>query len=228
MYPTSPILQRTICIQTRHFLGSAFTVDVGDKLALITARHLMKDYVEGQVDEISFSTGTTFEKIKVIPHFPSSSTADITVLQTGELIDPNRFAGLELSGGHMIIGQDVYFIGFPYFGGLLEYASPELNNGFPIPLVKKACLSGFVGEVQYLDGHNNPGFSGGPVIFNAEGKQKICGVVSSFVGKPWALVATESTESEFVENLGIINSYKIELAVELLEKVYGQKPNANL
>ena len=63
-----------------------------------------------------------------------------------------------------MLSQDVYFLGFPYD---LTNDGGTINRNFPIPLIKKGILSAIqVGEVKtlLLDGHNNPGFSGGPVV----------------------------------------------------------------
>ena len=62
----------------------------------------------------------------------------------------------------MPLGQSSLMVGFP---SGLPYAHYEINNGFPIPFIKSATLSGsnFANDtvVHYWDGHNNPGFSGG-------------------------------------------------------------------
>ena len=66
-------------------------------------------------------------------------------------------------------GQDVYFLGFPY--GLHGDMS-ALSNDLPFPFVKKGIISLFHNDGVnriYLDGHNNPGFSGGPVVFMPAG-----------------------------------------------------------
>ena len=63
--------------------------------------------------------------------------------------------------------------------------------GYPLPLVKEALLSGMnsddSGKVSsmYLDGYNNPGFSGGPVVRRDYSKAELTysavGVISGFV-----------------------------------------------
>ncbi|MBD0302410.1 MAG: hypothetical protein ICV85_09595, partial [Tolypothrix sp. T3-bin4] len=74
---------------------------------------------------------------------------------------------LEPSSENIFYGQDVYFLGFPYS---LRGHGGEINREFPLPLVKKAIVSMMPSRENgsdsfYLDGHNNPGFSGSPVIF---------------------------------------------------------------
>ena len=79
----------------------------------------------------------------------------------------------------LTLGQDVLFLGFPY--GLANELG-ELNNYFPVPLVKKGIVSALQFEearVLLLDGHNNPGFSGGPVVYQSttdrEGSMTVVG-----------------------------------------------------
>lgn len=91
------------------------------------------------------------------------------------------------SADRVAYGQDVYFLGFPY--GINDAVALQENH-LPMPLIKKACLSALIkdeeaGTTFLLDGHNNPGFSGGPVIFAALGqsfplKFNVLGVVSGY------------------------------------------------
>ena len=89
------------------------------------------------------------------------------------------------------------------------------------------------GYVLYLDGHNNPGFSGGPVIFANYSKQdrlQIAGVVSGCRTQPTEVLDVEVEESQsstgekqkkiihyVPENAGIIVAYSFsEYRVERL------------
>jgi hypothetical protein len=84
----------------------------------------------------------------------------------------------------MYLSQDAYFLGYPYG---LHAEGGSLNAHFPLAIVKKACLSMFAlgGPDAYilLDGHNNPGFSGGPVVFAPNGQgapTNVAAVVSGY------------------------------------------------
>lgn len=70
--------------------------------------------------------------------------------------------GISLDSTPIAFGMDVFFYGFP-LGNLGTEAL-----GIKFPLVKKAIVSGWVkyngADVMVLDGHVNPGFSGGPVV----------------------------------------------------------------
>ena len=95
----------------------------------------------------------------------------------------------------MIYGQDAYFLGFPY-GLKSEYE--DFNNNFPVPFVKKAIVSSLDTDkdcnrqIIFLDGHNNPGFSGGPVVFT-ELRKNVYKVVSVISGVPLQQRANLST-----------------------------------
>ena len=94
---------------------------------------------------------------------------------------------VELSASNIKIGQDVAFVGFPFGWNNTQY---DFNNGYPIPFVKAAIVSAFIPKDQtsvvFLDGHNNPGFSGGPIAADHMPRKdpklgpKIIGVVSTF------------------------------------------------
>ena len=67
--------------------------------------------------------------------------------------------------------------------GLGMEVKTDLNAGFPLPLVKKAAVSalGLEDGPILLDGHNNPGFSGGPVARRrTKEEQTVIGVVSGY------------------------------------------------
>jgi hypothetical protein len=84
----------------------------------------------------------------------------------------------------MQLGQDVYFVGFPYADPALNTITPALEN---IGFVRKAVWSAqqIVDKAitMYFDGRNNAGFSGSPIVFLENGKPaefKVAGVVSGY------------------------------------------------
>lgn len=128
---------------------------------------------------------------------------------------------LPATSGGIIWGQDVYFLGYPYgwFGNV-----GGLNRDFPMPFVKKAILSCMTTEAEvqvlFLDGHNNPGFSGGPVVFKEPHKNeyKVASVISGYryTNEP-IFAGDEKFPLGYRYNTGIIVSYGIKHAVELIE-----------
>ncbi|MEK6977238.1 MAG: hypothetical protein AABX40_02405, partial [Candidatus Hydrothermarchaeota archaeon] len=128
------------------------------------------------------------------------------------------------SSGGMALGQDVYFLGYPY--GLSTDVGPELNADFPLPLVKKAIVSSVVfrdNRLEYLllDGHNNPGFSGGPVYYTPPGKpqeHRVAGVISGYRYE-WEPVYLKQKESSltYKYNTGIIIAVGIRIVLDIID-----------
>ena len=111
-------------------------------------------------------------------------------------------------------------MGFPYgFHGELG----ALNNNLPFPFVKKAIVSLMYNDGVHrilLDGHNNPGFSGGPVVFKPAGSQdfRICSVISGFVkmDEPVSM-GGKQTMLTYEYNTGIVESIGINHALDLIQ-----------
>jgi hypothetical protein len=84
-------------------------------------------------------------------------------------------------------GQDAYFLGFPY-----NIGSPMVpNGGYPLAFVKHALISVIQPlnlekkeSLYQMDGYNNPGFSGGPVVVKDFSKPEftyaVIAVISGF------------------------------------------------
>ena len=114
----------------------------------------------------------------------------------------------------MVYGQDAYFLGFPL--GMTF----DLENGY-FPLVKRCTISGtthkFDGRpVLLLDGWNNPGFSGAPVVFRppaitAPEPMRVAGIVTSYAQQPGQVRAGGRIVSgaEVLMNSGIIIAEQI-------------------
>lgn len=102
----------------------------------------------------------------------------------------------------------------------------ELNRLFPFPLVKKAIVSAMMTDdkkcINLLDGHNNPGFSGGPVVFqdpkSPQLKFKVAGVIASYRVDREPVVDADGNETPFHydSNTGIIESYGVNHALDAI------------
>lgn len=168
---TRGILQRTFRIRYGGAIGTCFTVDVANRRYLVTARHIAGT-VSYSVDiEIKHEGIWKPVPVRLVGH--GDGDIDVSVLAP-----QYPFGGSEVLTfpAPMTLGEDVYFLGFP-FGMSME--TGDLNLNLPLPFVKKATLSAFtdVGQVL-LDGHNNPGFSGGPVVDSSG--DRVIGVISGY------------------------------------------------
>lgn len=82
---------------------------------------------------------------------------DVSVLAPSSALSP-RGLPIQVSSDGLAYGQEVFFLGFPYhFLGNVSFT----DDGYPLPFVKRATFSCFATRGYLLDGHNNPGFSGG-------------------------------------------------------------------
>lgn len=231
---TSNVLQRTLFIEFNGQTASSFTVDFNEIHYLVTARHLFiadkssKPY-DFKVEDDSIVTIKIFhdnqwKNITGKIHFHNNIDIDIAVFETPIRLSPNLQLSMESSG--LSVGQDVFFLGFPY---QLKGDAGDMNNSFPFPFVKKASFSaiqkGANGEVIfYFDGHNNPGFSGGPIVFKKQNSNdfQICSVVRGYVPQKGSM-DTPLGKASYTENSGIIVSYNIRHCREIIDKITGAK-----
>jgi hypothetical protein len=145
---------------------------------------------------------------------------DIAVMAVAFQLSPTH--PLPASDKDSYFGQDVYFLGFP-FGLGAEVG--EANRHFPVPFIKKAVLSSIVNDpsgarILYLDGHNNPGFSGGPVVFSPPPRiddMRVASVVSGYRFDPQPVfLGDHETALVARHNTGIIITYAVSHAVDVI------------
>ena len=219
---TANVIHRVFCLGFPNHHGTGFTVDWGGKQYLITAKHLVKDIKEKDTLNIFHENKWKPIDISLVGHCDEG--VDISVLATNDQLSPPH--PMEPSSGGLGYGQDVYFLGFPYSDGS---SLSKINRNFPLPFVKKAIISCFrslkpetmmATDRIFLDGHNNPGFSGGPVVFKERGKKeyKVAAVISGHMHRNEPVYqGKEKTNLEYQANTGIIISYSIEPAVAIIK-----------
>jgi hypothetical protein len=213
------VLTRTFRIAFNEQFGTAFTIDVEGKQYLITARHLVNE--QGAVT-IQVQHEMQWKNLRCNVIGRGADNADITVLAPA--LQLSYTLPLLPSIDKMALGMDVHFLGFPY--GLQSNVPKEINLDFPLPLVKKACVSMFAlqeptGKYFLLDGQNNPGFSGGPVVFVPIGKGidkvSVAGVISGFQYQ-WEPIYAGGKEVPLAikYNTGIVIAYAIGHALDII------------
>lgn len=210
---TANFIHRTFRICYENSIGTAFTIDVDGRQYLVTARHVVPNL--GESDNIDVFGNATWTPIPVqlVGHGPGD--IDVSVLAPRVALTPPGLP-IQVSSGGLVYGQEVYFLGFPYdFLGNVVF----IDEGYPLPFVKRAIVSCFDKDVYLLDGHNNPGFSGGPVIFGHPGTSptNVAAVISGYKFVPEPILKDEAkTGLTYKYNTGIIVSYKIEHALSLI------------
>jgi hypothetical protein len=179
---TSNVLKRVVRIVIGQSSGTAFTLDVDARHYLVTAKHVVATIKEAEAT------------IKVCGDGGQCVDTPVTVLRCADPIDiavlvPRKLLTatftLPADSAGMVLGQDVFFVGFPYADPALNTITPALEN---IGFVRKAVWSAQQRKdnaiTMYFDGRNNAGFSGSPIVFLEQGKPgydfKVAGVVSGY------------------------------------------------
>ncbi|MCB1065599.1 MAG: trypsin-like peptidase domain-containing protein [Verrucomicrobiae bacterium] len=212
---TANIIYRVFRIKCGNESGTAFAIDVDGRQYLATAKHVLDGYSGSDSVEIYANGG--WQDLKTEKVGDAGGDVDVSVLATPNQLTPPRPFPLPPDSDGIVYGQDAFFLGYPY-GLMSKFSLGTSEGGYPLPLVKRALVSSFEGGVFLLDGHNNPGFSGAPVVFKPQGvgEFKVAGIISGYksVTAPIFSGADETPFSHQV-NTGIIVSYDIKHAVEL-------------
>ena len=175
MLLTANTLQKTFLIKQGNHTGTAFAVEVEGKQYLATAKHVVPDPSE----QPKVMHAETWKDLPFNSIFHHPGEPDIAVITLNQQIAPSH--PVELSSAGISLGQNMIILGFPFGWNYTQY---DINNGYPMPFVKSATFSALLHKKELttiiLDGHSNPGFSGGPIV--AEGKSqmepKVIGVVT--------------------------------------------------
>ncbi len=197
--------------------GTGFLTEQNGCVCLVTARHLVQHLMRGDAIEIQRNGNWEPVVIQEIAHDPKLDVSVIvTQLPLGVILN-----SVDLSMERIIYGQDVYFLGFPHgwFGDV-----GTLLSGYPLPFVKRALVSNLTGggdKEFYLDGINNPGFSGGPVVFknSASGSWQIGGVISGYRYIEQDVIGSKNAELKYEVNTGIVVASPINSAVSLIREL---------
>lgn len=215
---TSNVYMRTFQFRFGDSSGTCFTLDVESRQYIVTAKHLVKAITGAAIIYIKHDQEWKNLPVNLVGH--GEGDVDISVLAADIPLSSEK---LNLPAtGDIIIGQDVYFVGFPY--GLATEVG-QMNNDFPLPFIKKALFSSWDNEagVLYLDGFNNRGFSGGPVVFRTRANVdfsvdfSVAAVISGYRYEIAPVYLGDSpTSYQIKNNTGIIVSYDIKYALDLI------------
>ena len=202
---TSNVINRVFMLRYQGGTATIFSIEVEGREYLVTAKHAVTSLSSDTHIEIYHHQQWRSYPVNLVGH--SQGDMDVAVLAAQQQVAP-RLALPPTSGG-LIYGQDVFFLGFPY--GWINQDIPGGQR--PLPFVKKAIVSLMekTGTIFYLDGHNNRGFSGGPVVFKPHNSNDfhVAGVISGYLTMPEA-----GTHGKV--NTGIIKAFSIRVAREVI------------
>lgn len=212
------ILNRTRLIKVGNEAGTAFGIDYHGKLYLVTAKHIVASLPSGSSQIKVWQSGNWVDYSIVKTHLPPSDQVDIAVLETNEKVSQPFQVIPETNAGGVTFGQQVWFLGFPW--GL-----HTSDRKVEFPFIKKGTMSAIDATdinavVLYIDGFNNPGFSGGPIVYwsFSEHAYRICGVVKGYrEDTAKILVNGERVDTNLLVNSGILVGYSISHALQAIE-----------
>jgi S1-C subfamily serine protease len=222
----SNVLLRVFQIRVGGDSGTTFTIEHLGKQYLVTARHVIATLCPNNVCpnqiEVEISKDQEWRKLKVKPLLPAKERVDIAVLVPD--VDVSVRSELPPDSADMYFGQDVYFLGFPqtYDGRILSTSFGTLR----VPFMKKGILSAEDTSdpeafLFYIDGFNNPGFSGGPVVcMNPKTRQwHVFAVVRGYLPtKALSDVNHHFVENDVLVNSGILIAYDIRHAIKAIDE----------
>ena len=198
--------------------GTAFTIDHQNKQYLITAKHIVPSNSRDTIIKLFHDKLWKDLSVKVVG--TAEGEVDITIFSPSVRLSPD--VKLEPNAGGIIIGQDVYFVGYPY-----KMWAVVGERKLPFPYIKKGILSSpFFDEdgIQrfFIDAIDNPGFSGGPIVFAEPNKYeyKVAAVVSKFKVEFEEVVNEEGEKTGLrcAYNTGFLIGYGIKHAIDLIER----------
>lgn len=186
---TSNVFERVLNVRVnagtnREATATAFTLDVDGREYLITAKHVVAGLKDTNKLDIFINDHWLPLTVKI---FRCADPIDIAVLIPPYQLTVNF--PLPFNGGDIQLGQQAYFLGFPYG---LHSPVHGADGPYPLALIKRGTFSGQVpvdpskkAVEILLDGYNNPGFSGGPIVYRDFSQSgyvmNVIGVISGFI-----------------------------------------------
>jgi hypothetical protein len=205
---TNNALMRTFMLATNFGTGTTFSIDIDNREYWVTAKHMFTGVKTGPAG--TFTTKTVQANILSqagegeeghdLHWIPTTFTTidpgkdiDIIVLVPDHALLSDIAYKLASENASVPMGGDCEFLGYPYpFNGWKAQFSdgkqPEKLTAVWLPYIKHCTVSGRINEkgmlVWILDGINNHGFSGGPVLTGTGPNQKVFAVISGYYPEP--------------------------------------------
>ena len=185
---TSNVLERVLKVRVNagtknEEIATAFTLDVDGREYLITAKHVVNGPKDEDKLDIFVNNDWSALDVRI---YRCDDPIDIAILIPPRQLTVNF--SLPFDTRSFFYGQDAYFLGFPYG---IQSPGHGLNGPYPLAIIKRGTISGKVdvdpskkASLILLDGYNNPGFSGGPIVFRDLNQpsviMSVIGVISGF------------------------------------------------
>ncbi len=234
--PTINMLSRTLRVQSQYGTGTIFSIDIDSREYWVTATHIVTGAKGKPYGRISQKTielkllNPGGEGLEWLPArfsvLQPDADVDVVALAPDRLIlDKEKGPSPPASSQGLMFGGPCEFLGYALAGGWR--ASWDTGARFWMPFVKHCTVSGTDTDSRMwiLDGINNPGFSGGPVILGTGNDLKIVGVISGYYLEPTEVIrgnasrlAPDAPKDIVNINSGFIIAYDIAHAVDAIKK----------
>ena len=229
-------MARVYMVRSPFGLATIFSVDVDNREYWITAKHVVTGAEHSPYGPVKTKTvkldllDPTSQEPHWIPEefavIDTDANVDIVALATSVVL-LNQPGPVTASNGGETLGGECEFLGFPYGSGYVGVF--DTGKKWLLPFVKHAYVSAIIHDpvqVMILDGINNPGFSGGPVIVGGMDQQRIVGVISGYETDLAAVVPTLAVDPQTLRppkqgvriNNGFIIAYPIRYALDAIHK----------
>lgn len=185
----SQILHRVIHIQNPHTggTGSAFFIEIDEVEYICTARHIFDKFASNEID-IRYGQKRISMQVDVVGI--GRGDDDVIVFRPAKQFGKVGSGALpiQISAASMVFTQEAFVLGYPFQWE--NSALKRISGGWPFPIAKRAIIAGWPDEdfskSILLDCQVNPGFSGGPVVFNIFNTRNwaIAGIVKSSYDEP--------------------------------------------
>jgi len=196
-YPTNNVIFRVLMVKSQYGRGTIFSIDVDQREYWITAKHILTGAEHPPYGTVDTTKPVSLQILNPNKDEESWMTLMFSVIDPGKDIDivalapphlviQNAITSPSFADADLTIGGECSFLGFPFGGG---WHATFKEGGYWMPYVKHCTVSSVPGnDLLILDGINNHGFSGGPVLYETGAKQKIVGVVSGYVAEPTDII----------------------------------------
>jgi S1-C subfamily serine protease len=203
------ILQRTFHIAHADSIGTGFTLDADGRQYLATAKHVVEGLEPNTAIGVLRNGEWQDTLIGAVWHSPTG--ADLALISLKHQLSPSHLISHVGAENQFYLSQQIYFLGFPYG---MHMEAGQINDGFPVPFVKTGIVANFSmvsggSQIIYCDGHNNPGFSGGPIVtVSAKNEVNVVAVVSAYrYNEDPILLNGEETGLTYRANTGLVIGY---------------------
>lgn len=212
------IITRVVYLKNGTLTGTGFLIDYKGKEYLVTARHVVEG-LSAHNPKLQFYRSADWHDLASDIVLPKNEKVDIAVLDIHSKPSLPLDLKVELTGESPTLGGQVYFLGYPFGLHSLQ------NSGEYLPLVKAGVFSGLDNSdstelLYYIDGFNNPGFSGGPCVYidNSTHVWRIFGVIQGY--KPDSIktkIRGKDVDTGLLSNSGILLAYPIDEALKAID-----------